>query len=71
MAQATSFSDVLDGADRLTTEEQETLVDILQHRLAEQRRNQIAADVQATRTEFQQGQCRPVTVGELMAELQP
>ncbi|MBC8116352.1 MAG: hypothetical protein H7062_18340 [Candidatus Saccharimonas sp.] len=71
MAQATTFSDVLDGADRLTTEEQETLVDILQHRLAEQRRNQIAADVQAARTEYQQGQCRPTTAGELMAELQP
>ncbi len=71
MTQATTFSDVLDGADRLTTEEQETLVDILQHRLAEQRRTQIAADVQAARTEFQQGQCQSVTAGELMAELQP
>ncbi len=71
MTPATTFSDVLDGADRLTTEEQETLVDILQHRLAEQRRNQIAADVQAARTEFQQGQCQSVTAGELMAELQP
>ena len=69
MSQATRFSDVLDDADRLTADEQELLVDILRHRLAEQRRQQIATDIQSARSEFQQNQCRPVTPDELIAEL--
>ena len=69
MSHATQFSDVLEGADRLTADEQEMLVDILRHRLAEQRRQQIATDIQSARSEFQQNQCRPVTPDELIAEL--
>ena len=71
MTPATNFADVLEDVEQLTADEQETLIDILRHRLAEQRRKQIAADIEAARTEFQRGQCRPVTANELMAELTP
>ena len=38
MAQTLPFGEVLDAADRLTVDEQETLVAILRRRLAEQGR---------------------------------
>ena len=71
MSQAPTFGRVLDEADQLTLDEQETLVEILRHRVAEHRRRQIVEDVREAREEFQRGGCRSVTALELMAELQP
>ncbi len=70
MPQVTPFGRVLDEADQLTLDEQETLVEILRHRVAESRRQQIVEDVRTAREEFQRGDCRPVTALELMNELQ-
>ncbi|MBC8113971.1 MAG: hypothetical protein H7062_06315 [Candidatus Saccharimonas sp.] len=71
MPQNTAFRSVLDEAEQLTLDEQETLLEILRHRLAEHRRKQIAEDVLAARAEFLRGECLPTTAAELMAELQP
>ena len=65
MTPATNFADVLEDAEQLTADEQEALMDILRHRLAELRRKQI----EAARSEFQQGRCRPVTPDDLIAEI--
>jgi len=70
MAQTLPFGEVLDAADRLTVDEQETLVAILRRRLAEQGRKQIAAEIAETRREYQAGGCRPVAVDDLMHEIQ-
>ena len=71
MSQNTTFRSVLDEAEQLTLDEQETLLEILRHRLAEHRRQQIAKDVLAGREEFLQGKCPTTTAVELMAELRP
>ena len=63
------FTDVLEAADTLSLDEQETLVDVLRRRLTEHRREQIAREVQQARDEFQAGGCLPVTPEELMKEI--
>jgi hypothetical protein len=52
------FAEVLDAADQLSLEEQETLVDVLNRRLVEHRRDQLAEEIQQARREFAAGQCK-------------
>lgn len=69
MENATSFGEVLDAVGKLSPDEQEALLDIVRHRLAEQGRQRLAQDVQETRDEFAQGLCAPTTVEDLMKEI--
>ncbi len=62
------FSDVVDAADRLSTEEQEELLEILRRRLAERRRAQLVREVQEARAEFAAGQASVASVDEIMDE---
>ena len=61
MQNTTAFVDLLDAADRLSLDEQETLVEILQHRMVEHRREELAKEIQDAEREYQAGCCRPVT----------
>jgi hypothetical protein len=70
MPQAMPFRDVLDAADQLSADEQETLVSILRRRLAEEGRKRVAAEIQEARQEFATGGCRPATAQELLDEIQ-
>ena len=56
MDKVLQFGDVLD--------DQEELVAIV-----DRRREKLAAEIQAAYQEFVEGKCRPVTPGELMAEV--
>ena len=69
MESATTFSAVLDAADGLSVEEQETLIDVLRHRVADANRQRLFADVQEARREFAEGKCQPTDVDALMQEL--
>jgi len=69
MEAITSFGEVLDAADHLTVDEQESLLDILKKRLIARRRAELARNVQEAYEEFQAGKCRVVTPEELMAEI--
>ncbi|MEK7729420.1 MAG: hypothetical protein AAB354_13480 [candidate division KSB1 bacterium] len=69
MEAITSFGEVLDAADHLTLDEQESLLDILKKRLIARRRAELAKNVQEAYDEFQAGGCRVVTSDELMAEI--
>ena len=69
MENVVTFGEVLEAADRLSLEEQETLADILKRRIVERRRQEIAAGVQSAREEYEAGSCEPVTPDELMAEI--
>ncbi len=69
MENTTTFNAVLDAADALSPEEQETLIDILRHRVAETNRERLLAEVQEARRDFAQGQCQEVSVKNLMQEL--
>jgi hypothetical protein len=63
------FGEVLEAVDRLTREEQEDLVAILQRRLVEQGRRRLVEDVREAREEFNSKGCRPATPDELMDEI--
>lgn len=64
-----SFGEVLEAADKLTLEEQESLIDILHRRMIERRRAELAKDIEEARKEFREGRCQPATPGEIMDEI--
>jgi hypothetical protein len=63
------FSEVLDAVDRLSAEEQEALLAIVQRRVAERGRQRVKADVSEARRDFASGLCKPVSPDELMDEI--
>lgn len=69
MANSISFGEVVEAADKLSLEEQETLVDILHRRMIEQRRDELVKDIQKAQREFNNGQCEPASPDELMKEI--
>jgi hypothetical protein len=66
-----TFAQVLDSADQLGVEEQESLVEVLQHRLAERRREDLLEAVRSARREFKEGRCRPATPGQIVKRVLP
>lgn len=64
-----TFADIVDAADQLTLDEQETLIDILRHRVASRTRDRILADIEESRAEFASGNARKGTVEDLMKEI--
>ena len=69
MAQTMAFGEVLEAIDQLSLDEQETLIDILHRRIAEQGRRKLAAEIESARQEFAEGQCQPATADDLMKEI--
>ena len=65
----TTFTKILEAADRLQLEDQEDLIRILQNRLRDRRRTELIKDVQEAQQEFALGECKPVTPAQLMEEL--
>ena len=63
------FQDVLDAASNLSLDEQQTLLSILQRRIAELERVRIAQDVAEARREFQGGSCEAMSLDDLMDEV--
>ncbi|NOT54203.1 MAG: hypothetical protein HOP18_06315 [Deltaproteobacteria bacterium] len=63
------FGDVLDAIDMLSLEEQRTLVDIVQHRMAERSRKLLVAEAREAEQEFATGRCQAATAEELMKEI--
>ena len=61
-----AFGEILDVVDRLPLEDQSELIDILQHRITEQRREQLAKDIRDARKEFEQGLCKPAAPDDIM-----
>jgi len=64
-----TFAQVLDSADELGVEEQESLVEVLQHRLAERRRETLLQAVKSARREFEGGCCRPATPKQIVKRI--
>ncbi len=63
------FDEILDGVEKLSLEEQETLIDILNRRVIDRRRLELAKEIQEAQKEFQEGSVKPVTPDELMKEI--
>jgi hypothetical protein len=64
-----TFGQVLESADELPLEEQESLVMILQRRVAEQRRAQLVEVVKEARREFKDGRCRTASADQIVKRL--
>ncbi len=69
MTEGMPFGEVLEAADHLSPEEQEELIAILHHRLAQTARHRLVAEVQEACQEFSEGRCSPTTPDELMREI--
>ncbi|MDB9315582.1 hypothetical protein PN462_20890 [Spirulina sp. CS-785/01] len=64
-----NFAEIVDSADRLSIEEQENLIQILQNRLRDRRRAERVRDIQEAQNEFAEGKCYPATPQQLMEEI--
>jgi hypothetical protein len=64
-----SFNEILEAADQLSLDEQATLLEVLQHRIIERRREALARDIQQARREFETGQCLPMSPADLIKNI--
>ncbi|MEW6497264.1 MAG: hypothetical protein AB1589_32890 [Cyanobacteriota bacterium] len=69
MTQIINFDQVLESIEKLSVEDQEALIDLVQRRLVERRRAEIATNIIKAQEEYQSGRVMRGTVDELMAEL--
>jgi hypothetical protein len=63
------FAEILDAASELSVDEQEALLRILRHRIAESNRAQLVADVAEARAEFAAGKAATTSVPQIMDEV--
>ena len=63
------LNEVLESADKLSLDEQETLEEILHRRLIEHKRAELAKEIQNARQEYREGRCQPATPSELIKEI--
>ncbi len=61
--------EIIAAATKLPVEDQETLVETLQHHLRALKRAELIQEVQTAQKEFAEGKCQTVTPEQLMAEL--
>jgi hypothetical protein len=64
-----TFAQVLESADQLEMEEQESLVEVLQRRLADRHRAILVEAVKSARREFKAGECRPATPKQILKRI--
>jgi hypothetical protein len=64
------FDGVLDAIDSLSIPDQETLITVIQKRLSDRRRREIAANIRQAQEEYQSGQIFQGTLKEAIAELE-
>jgi len=64
-----TFNEVLESADELPLDQKESLVSVLRHRVAEERRAELVETVRQARDDFRSGRCRPATPAQIMKNL--
>lgn len=67
--QTVAFQEVLDVIESLPEYQQEDLIDIVQHRLIEHRRELLAENIKEARKKYARGEVKKGTVDNLMKEL--
>lgn len=65
----TTFAEVLETIEKFTIDEKEMLVDIVQNRLIENRRDQLKKEIESAERKFEQGLCKPFTIDEFIREV--
>ena len=66
-----SYAATLEALEALPLEEQESVLEIMQRRLAERRRAELIATVKQARKELVAGQCKPASVASIMRQVKP
>lgn len=69
MMKTSAFQQAIESVESLSLEEQEILLDILQKRLHQQRRNNLTQEIRETRQEFTQGKVKFGSVDQFLKEL--
>jgi hypothetical protein len=69
MQQINTFEEVLNLVTELSVDQQELLISILQRRIADMRRKELASSSQEALAEFRTGNLKPQTAIEAIAEL--
>ena len=69
MEKIMSFDEILEAADQMPQEAQETLIEVLKSRLRDRHRAELVKAVQEAQAEYRQGECRPAPPDELMGEI--
>lgn len=64
-----SFNEILEAADQLSLDEQATLIEVLQHRIVERRREALARDIQQARREFETGRIHPASPADILKNI--
>ena len=66
-----SYAATLEALEALPLEEQESVLEIMQRRLAERRRAELIATVKQARKELAAGQGKPASVASIMRQVKP
>lgn len=69
MTSVSRLDQVIESIENLSIDEQETLIDLIRHRLAERRRSEIAANIAQAQIEYQAGKVYRGNVTQIMDEL--
>jgi hypothetical protein len=69
MTKTSAFQKAIESVERLSLEDQEILLDILQKRLHQQRRTNLTQEITEIRQEFTQGQVTFGSVEQFLKEL--
>jgi hypothetical protein len=69
MSQTIQFHQILEMIDDLSLEEQDDLINIIQHRQIEKRREEIAQNIQQAHQDYQQGKVFRGNIDDIIAEL--
>ncbi|MGQ3686059.1 MAG: hypothetical protein ACUBOA_13795 [Candidatus Loosdrechtia sp.] len=68
--QKVTFQDALDVIESLPVNQQESLIDIVRHRLVERRRDLIARHIRKMKEEYRKGEVKRGSVDDLVRDLQ-
>ncbi len=69
MGKAISFNELLEAVDHLSLDDQESLIDVIRHRMADHRRQKISMLISSAREEYQTGKLAPETPQDIMKSI--
>jgi len=69
MTQVSRFDEILESVEDLSADEQEALIDLIRHRLAERRRSEIAVNITQAQVEYKAGKVFRGNLSQIMDEL--
>jgi len=67
--ESVTFQEVLEIIETLPEEQRESIIEIVRHRLIEERREKLAQRIREAREEYNRGEVKQGTVDDLMHEL--